>query len=69
MSFKDNEVVLVKIYTSAGVDTVSFGDFQEALDVIDKIAYPLSDFLLIGNVYVRHKEIIKIVIDKSEKND
>lgn len=68
MNLKDNEVTLVKIYTSAGVDTVSFDDYQEALDVIKNINYPLSDFLLAGNVYVRHKEIIKVVIDKREND-
>lgn len=70
MNLKDNEVVIVKIYTSAGVDIVSFDDYQEALDVINDMKYPPydSDFLLVGNVYVRHKEIIKVVIDKSEKD-
>ena len=67
MNLKDNEVTLVKIYTSTGVDTVSFDDYQKALDVINNIKHPLSDFLLVGNVCVRHKEIIKVVIDKGEK--
>lgn len=67
MNLKDNEVTLVKIYTSAGMDVVSFDDYQEALDAIRDITHPLSEFLLVGNVYVRHKEIIKVVIDKGEK--
>ena len=69
MNLKDGEVTLVKIYTSAGVNIVSFDDYQEALDVINDMKYPPydSDFLLVGNVYVRHKEIIKVVIDKREK--
>jgi len=69
MNLKDNEVVLVKIYTSAGVDTVSFDDYQEALDVIYDMKYPPydSDFLLVGNVYVKYKEIVKVVVDKGEK--
>lgn len=70
MNLKDNEVTLVKIYTSAGMDIVSFDDYQEALDIIKDIEYPVdpNGFLLIGNVYVRYSEIIKIVFDKEVLN-
>ena len=69
MNLKDNEVAIVKIYTSAGVDTVAFDDFQEALDILESVKYPFDPegFLLVGNVYVRYSEIIKIVIDKSKE--